>query len=80
MGKKGWYPPLTGQRVQHVADVPADADGLALDLAGAGGLAAVDAGIGGLRVLEGHLPEGVFDDDRGVMFIAHPFCFAIASA
>ena len=38
---------------------------------GGNSLPQVDAGIDRLRILVCHLPEGIFDDDRGIMFIAH---------
>ena len=59
------------QALQNLPDICMDADGLPLNFLRASRLALVDADVGGVRVLGCHLPEGVLDDDRGVMFIAH---------
>lgn len=58
---------------EDMVDVAVKADGPAADLLGAEGLAVVDTAVEGTGVLGGHLPEGIFDDDGGVMFIAHHF-------
>ena len=55
------------QALQNLPDICMDADGLPLDLLRANRLPLVDADVGGVRVLGCHLPEGVFDDDRGVI-------------
>ena len=67
------------QYVDHVPDIRIDADGLLLNFFRAVCLPLIDTGIDCLRILCGHLPEGIFDDDRGVLFIAHhlKLCFCI---
>ena len=47
-----------------------NADGLGLEFPGDVGVRLVHTRVGGQRVLLCHLPEGVFDDDRGIP--AHP--------
>ena len=59
------------QALQNLSNICIDADGLPLNFLRANRLPLVDADVGGVRVLGCHLPEGVLDDDRGVMFIAH---------
>lgn len=59
--------------LQHLPNIRIDADRLAADLVWAFGLAVVQAGVSVLMVLKRHLPERVFDDPWGVMFIAHHF-------
>ena len=59
--------------MHYRADVAVYQDGALLQSAHGDGSAQIDAGVGGLRILRGHLPERVLDDDRGVMFIAHHF-------
>ena len=56
-----------GQALQNLSDICIDADGLPLDPLGANRLPLVDAGIGGVRVFGSHLPEGILDDDRGIV-------------
>ena len=59
------------QALQNLPDICIDADGLPLNFRRTNRLPLVDTSVGGVRVLSCHLPEGVLDDDRGVMFIAH---------
>ena len=59
-----------GQPLEDGADVLCNADGLGLEFPGDVGVRLVHTRVGGQRVLLCHLPEGVFDDDRGVS--AHP--------
>ena len=61
------------QALQNLPNICIDADGLPLNFLRANRLPLVDADVGGVRVLGCHLPEGVLDDDRGVVFIAHHF-------
>lgn len=58
---------------QHFSDISVNADGLPLDFFRGEGFAEVDAGVAGIGPAAGHVPEGVFDDAGGVMFIAHHF-------
>ena len=55
------------QALQNLSDICIHADRLLFDLLRAGRLPLVDADVGGVRVLGCHLPEGVFDDDRGII-------------
>ena len=50
----------------YFAAVAVDHDGAVLDLARTTGFAIVQAGIDRVFVIFGHLPEGIFDDHRGV--------------
>jgi hypothetical protein len=59
----------------YFSAVAVDYDGTVLDLARAAGFAVVQAGIDCVFVIIGHLPEGIFDDHRGVLSIAHRSCF-----
>ena len=62
-----------GESFQNMSDVRRDADRPPPNLRGNIGLLLIDTGIGSAPVLQGHLPEGILDDARGVMFIAHHF-------
>ena len=55
------------QALQNLSNICIDADGLPLNFLRANRLPLVDTSVGGVRVLGCHLPEGVFDDDRGVI-------------
>ena len=59
--------PFSFYQRQHLADVGIDADRLPLDFLRTNRLPVVDAGIGSVRVLGGHLPEGILDNDRRVI-------------
>ena len=63
--------------MQHIPDIPINADGLLLNFSGAFGLALVKAGIGCPGIARRHLPEGQLDDGRGVLFTAHHFLEAV---
>ncbi len=54
---------------QDLSDISVQADGAILEHDRAGGFAKVQTGVGGAGVLRRQLPEGVFDDDGGV--VAH---------
>ena len=54
-------------------DIRVDADRLIYDCLRADCLFAVYAGIDGFWIPGGHLPERVFYNSRGVVFIAHHF-------
>ena len=58
---------------QGTAIIRIDTDRLPLNLLRTNRLPLVDAGVGSVRVLRRHLPEGIFDNDRGIVFIAHHF-------
>ena len=58
---------------QGTAIIRIDTDRLPLNLLRTNRLPLVDAGVGSVRVLRRHLPKGIFDDDRGIVFIAHHF-------
>ena len=58
---------------QHCADVSVNADGAAPKRLRCQGLSGVDAGIDCLPALQRQMPEWIFDDRGGVMFIAHHF-------
>ena len=55
------------QALQNLPNICIDADGLQLNFLWANCLPLVDAGVGSVRVLRRHLPEGIFDDDWGVV-------------
>ena len=55
--------------LQNAADVRIQTDRLTFDLPQASRLALIDTCVNGVGVLRRHLPEGVFDNNRGV--IAH---------
>ena len=59
-----------GESFQNMSDVRRDADRPPPNLRGNIGLLLIDSGIGSAPVLQGHLPEGILDDARGVA--AHP--------
>ena len=59
--------PFSFYQRQHLVDVGIDADRLPLDLLRTNCLPLVDTGVGGVRVLRRHLPEGILDDDGGVI-------------
>ena len=59
-----------GESFQNMSDVRRDADRPPPNLRGNIGLLLIDTGIGSAPVLQGHLPEGILDDARGVA--AHP--------
>lgn len=61
------------QALQNLPNICIDADGLPLNFLRTNRLPLVDADVGGVWVLGCHLPERVFDDNGGVMFIAHHF-------
>ena len=48
-----------------------DADRLPLNLRRANGLSLIDAGVECVWIFSGHLPERIFDDDRGVVVNAN---------
>ena len=56
--------------MQDRTDIRIHADGSPPDFPRASRLPLVDAGIGSVRVLGCHLPERIFDDDRGVIAYA----------
>ena len=58
---------------KNFSNVPVNTDRLLFDFSRTYRLSLIDAGIGRVGVLCGHLPKRIFDDDRGVMFIAHLF-------
>ena len=55
------------QALQNLSNICIDADGLPLNFLRANRLPLVDADVGGVRVPGCHLPEGVLDDDRGII-------------
>ena len=55
------------QALQNLSNICIDADGLPLNFLRANRLPLVDTSVGGVRVLSCHLPEGVLDDDGGVI-------------
>ena len=59
--------PFSLYQRQHLVDVGIDTDGLPPDLLRTNCLPLVDTGVGGVRILRRHLPEGIFDDDGGVV-------------
>lgn len=59
--------------MQDTANIRIDASRLPLNLPRTHCLPLVDADVGSVRVLRRHLPEGIFDDDRGIVFIVHHF-------
>ena len=50
----------------NLCNISVDTNGAVPDFFGAEGFAVVDAGIDRLQVFEGSVPEGIFDDPRGV--------------
>ena len=56
--------------MHYRADVAVDQDGALLQPTHGSCLSQIDAGVGGLRILRGHLPERILDDDRGVVAYA----------
>ena len=52
---------------QNVSNIFADTNGLPLDFPGTNCLPSVNTGVGSVRVLGCHLPERIFDDDRGII-------------
>ena len=64
---------FSGYNTQRITYIRIDANCLPLDLLRANCLTLVDADIGNVRVLRRHAPEGILDDNGGVMFIAHHF-------
>ena len=61
---------LASDLTQHIPDIRVKADRLLFDVPGTEGIAKIDTDVGGLGIFRRHLPEGIFDDDRGV--VAHP--------
>ena len=59
------------QALQNLPNICIDADGLPLDPMRANRLSLIDTDVDCVRILRRHLPEGVLDDDRCVVFIAH---------
>ena len=57
--------------MQDTANIRIDANRLPLNPPRTHCLPFVDAGVGSVRVLRRHMPEGIFDDDRGIVVIAH---------
>ena len=55
------------QALQNLSNICIDADGLPLNFLRTNRLPLVDASVGGVQVLGCHLPEGVLDDDRGII-------------
>ena len=55
------------QALQNLPDICIHADRLLFDLLRTNRLPLVDTSVGSIRILGCHLPEGVFDDDRGVI-------------
>ena len=66
-------PRLLPQPHQHRADIAIDAYAARGDVIGRVHLAEVYAGICGVEISRRHVPERIFYNDRGVMFIAHHF-------
>ena len=56
--------------MQNLSNICINADGLLLDFLRTNRLPLIDTNIDGIQVLRRHLPEGVFDDNRRVLFIA----------
>ena len=59
-----------GQVLQNLSNICIDADRLPLDPLRANCLSLIDTDVGGVRVFGGHLPEGVLNDDGGVVTYA----------
>ena len=55
------------QALQNLPNICIDADGLPLNFLRANCLPLVDADVGGVWILRGHLPEGILDDDGGII-------------
>ena len=53
--------------MQNLSNICIHADRLLFDLLRANRLPLVDTGVDCVWILRRHLPEGVFDDDRGVI-------------
>ena len=64
---------VSSELCKNLSDIPIDAYAVRGDVIGRVSAAEVYAGVDRLRVPHRHLPEGVFDNDGGVMFIAHHF-------
>ena len=65
---------------QDLADIVCYTDGLRGDLFGAVSLTEVKTGVGRSAVIERHLPERIFDDDRSVILIEHRFAYFLCRA
>lgn len=59
--------------MQNPSYIPVNTNRLPGNLPRAECFAIIDTDIHRLRIFRRHLPEGILDDPRGVMFIAHHF-------
>ena len=58
---------VSSELSKNFSDIPVNADRLLFNLSRADGLPPVDADVGGFGVSRCHLPEGIFNNSRGVI-------------